>query len=127
MGVAGGVYHPSPEQMLAIRTWLAGNHAAFRKIAKGPEKMMGELHGDSLKRIPKGFPADHPAAESYEDEAMAVLHDARPETRDHSETGGGIGQAIQGHVPVMEALTSRWRNRVRARRRRSRISDLPKI
>ncbi len=30
-GIAGGVYQPSPEQMLAIRTWLAENHSAFCK------------------------------------------------------------------------------------------------
>jgi uncharacterized protein (TIGR02453 family) len=63
IGVAGGVYEPSPEQMLAIRTWLAENHAAFRKTAKAPEKLMSKLHGESLQRIPKGFPADHPAAD----------------------------------------------------------------
>jgi len=63
IGVAGGVYEPPPEHMLAIRTWLAENHAAFRKIARGPEKLMGKLQGESLTRVPKGFPADHPAAD----------------------------------------------------------------
>lgn len=63
IGVAGGVYEPSPEQMFAIRSWLAENFAAFRKAARGPEKLMGKLHGESLQRIPKGFDAAHPAAD----------------------------------------------------------------
>jgi uncharacterized protein (TIGR02453 family) len=62
--VAGGIYDPAAEQMLAIRQWLAENHEDFRKAAKKPEKLMnGKLHGDSLTRIPKGFAADHPAAD----------------------------------------------------------------
>src|SRR5579883_3105032 len=61
--VAGGVYGPMPDDLLKIRTWLAENHASFRKTAAGPKKLMGDLRGSSLTRIPKGFPADHPAAD----------------------------------------------------------------
>ena len=61
--VAGGVYEPAPEQLLAIRAWLAENHAAFRKVSRGAEKVLGALQGESLQRIPKGFPATHPAAD----------------------------------------------------------------
>jgi uncharacterized protein (TIGR02453 family) len=63
VGVAAGIYAPSPEQLLLIRTWLAENHQRFRKAARGPEKLMGKLQGGSLQRIPKGFPAEHPAAD----------------------------------------------------------------
>lgn len=61
--IAGGVYGPQPEDLLKIRTWLAENHAAFRKIARGPVKLMGELRGSALTRVPKGFDAAHPAAD----------------------------------------------------------------
>jgi uncharacterized protein (TIGR02453 family) len=61
--VAGGIYMPGSEQLLAIRSWLAEHHEDFRKTARGPEKLMGKLQGDSLHRVPKGFSADHPAAE----------------------------------------------------------------
>lgn len=61
--VAGGIYMPGPQELLAIRTWLAGRHAEFRKAAAGPHKLMGALQGESLQRIPKGFDAAHPAAD----------------------------------------------------------------
>ena len=61
--VAGGVYMPGPAELMAIRTWLAANHESFRKVARAPEKLMGKLQGTSLQRVPKGFSADHPAAE----------------------------------------------------------------
>jgi uncharacterized protein (TIGR02453 family) len=61
--IAGGVYGPQPEDLLKIRTWIAENHAAFRKITRGPVKLMGELRGSTLSRVPKGFDAGHPAAD----------------------------------------------------------------
>jgi uncharacterized protein (TIGR02453 family) len=61
--VAGGVYMPGPEQLLAIRMWLAENHASFVKASRLTAKTMGEINGSSLQRIPKGFSADHPAAD----------------------------------------------------------------
>src|SRR5579885_2111571 len=61
--IAGGVYGPMPQDLLKIRTWLAENHQQFRKIAKGPEKLMGKLRGGTLTRVPKGFDCSHPAAD----------------------------------------------------------------
>jgi uncharacterized protein (TIGR02453 family) len=63
ISVAGGVYDPEPEHLLAIRSWLAENHRDFRNLARGPEKLMSALQGDTLQRIPKGFDAAHPAAD----------------------------------------------------------------
>lgn len=63
VGIAGGVYDPAPHQLLAVRQWIAENHEAFRKLLKAPKKLMGDLHGEPLTRVPKGFAADHPAAD----------------------------------------------------------------
>jgi uncharacterized protein (TIGR02453 family) len=61
--VAGGIYMPDAAQLLAIRTMLAERHREFDKLASGKvlRSLMGELRGDQLSRIPKGFPPDHPA------------------------------------------------------------------
>ncbi len=61
--VAGGIYMPGPEELLAIRTWLAEHHAEFRKAARSPVKLLGELQGSALQRVPKGFSPEHPAAD----------------------------------------------------------------
>jgi uncharacterized protein (TIGR02453 family) len=63
LGIAAGAYMPGPEELFAIRTWLAENHKAFRKAAQAPEKLLGKLHGDSLTRSPKGFDPAHPASD----------------------------------------------------------------
>ena len=63
--VGGGVYMPLPEHLLAIRNYLAENHEEFRRIAAARDvrRLFGEVTGDSLSRVPKGFAADHPAAD----------------------------------------------------------------
>ena len=63
LGIAAGSYMPGPEELFGIRTWLTANHQVFRRAAKGPEKLMGKLHGDSLTRSPKGFDPEHAAAD----------------------------------------------------------------
>jgi len=63
VGIAAGSYMPGPDELRAVRAWLAENHMEFRKAARGPEKLWGQLHGESLTRNPKGFDPEHPASD----------------------------------------------------------------
>ncbi len=88
--VAGGVYMPGPEELRAIRTHLLAHHAEFRRRLRSLRTLMGELwSGDPLSRVPKGFPAAHPAADLIRcrrwtlyvtlDPALATTPRLRPE------------------------------------------------
>ena len=61
--VFAGVYMPEREELLAIRNLLAERHQEFCQIMRGNtlRKCMGELQGEQLSRVPKGFDKDHPA------------------------------------------------------------------
>ncbi len=61
VGIAAGSYMPGPDELRAIRAWLAENHTSFRKAVKQPEKLCGKLQGSALTRMPKGFDPGHPA------------------------------------------------------------------
>jgi uncharacterized protein (TIGR02453 family) len=63
--VAGGVYAPMPDELRAIREYLAGNYEAFRKITSAARfrVLVGSLQGEELTRVPKGFDPEHPAAD----------------------------------------------------------------
>lgn len=63
--VGGGIYMPDPATLLAIRGHIAERHAELRRIlkARAVKELLGELQGDQLSRVPKGFCADHPAAD----------------------------------------------------------------
>lgn len=55
---------PEPDLLLAIRQRIAERHEEFRRIlsAQPVRKLLGNLEGAQLSRVPRGFPADHPAA-----------------------------------------------------------------
>jgi uncharacterized protein (TIGR02453 family) len=59
----GGVWGPDRDELMAYRTLLRDNHEEFLAILadKSLRKLVGELQGEQLTRIPKGFPVDHPA------------------------------------------------------------------
>ncbi len=63
--VAGGIYMPQPSELLTLRQHVAANHSRFRTLVESPlfRKTVGPVTGERLRRVPRGFPADHPAAE----------------------------------------------------------------
>ncbi len=63
--IAGGVYMPDANELRLIRAYLADHHEEFRAIVgkRGLRALLGEMSGEQLVRVPKGFCADHPAAD----------------------------------------------------------------
>jgi uncharacterized protein (TIGR02453 family) len=68
--LAAGVYMPERDQLLALRRWMAENYRSYNaQLAKllkprNPRvPAMQTIDPDALSRMPKGFPADHPADE----------------------------------------------------------------
>jgi uncharacterized protein (TIGR02453 family) len=64
--LAAAVYMPEREQLLRLREWMSGNHAAYRKLLKsvaGKGLGLEAIDGEPLTRMPKGFAADDPAGE----------------------------------------------------------------
>jgi uncharacterized protein (TIGR02453 family) len=64
--VGGGVWHPDKEWITAFRERVAGDYDGFRDLVDAPafKGTFGDVgdDGESLKRVPAGFPPDHPAA-----------------------------------------------------------------
>lgn len=63
--IIGGVYMPEPSDLHAIREHLAAGYDRFLALVESPSfrRTVGPVSGDSLKRVPRGYPPDHPAAE----------------------------------------------------------------
>jgi len=61
----GGMYAPQTGQLVRVREHIAENHQRLRAIVESPsfKKRTGGLDGQKLTRVPRGYPADHPAAE----------------------------------------------------------------
>jgi uncharacterized protein (TIGR02453 family) len=63
--VLGGVYSAEPDELLAYRKLLQQHYGEFGDILRDErlQSVAGDLQGEKLKRVPKGFPPDHPAAD----------------------------------------------------------------
>jgi uncharacterized protein (TIGR02453 family) len=61
--VGGGLWMPPRPQLNKLRDAIARNPAGFERVAKGLTKQFGGLDDEAvLKRMPRGFSEDHPAA-----------------------------------------------------------------
>ena len=62
--MGGGIYMPTPLELQAIREHVAATNQRLHRIVTAPAftKVMGEMHGERLTRLPRGYPKDHPAA-----------------------------------------------------------------
>ena len=65
--VGGGVWHPEPSWLKGFRDRIVADEDGFRAIVEAPafREMFGGVSddGESLKRVPTGYPPDHPAAD----------------------------------------------------------------
>ena len=62
--VGGGMYAPDTSQLQAVREHIATNLRQFRAIVESPafKRSVGQLEGEQLQRVPRGFAKDHQAA-----------------------------------------------------------------
>ena len=115
--VAAGVYMPGPDELRAIRNFLLDNHEEFRRIARSRAlcKLMGDLHGESLSRVPKGFMPDHPAADIVRmKQWLFYKTDIDPKIVTTAKLLPAIAERIRVSAPFVECLN---RPLVAARRR----------
>ncbi|HEY7736563.1 MAG TPA: DUF2461 domain-containing protein [Candidatus Limnocylindrales bacterium] len=65
--VGGGVWHPEPSWLKSFRDRVMHDYDGFRAIVEAPafRTTFGSVSddGESLKRVPTGYPADHPASD----------------------------------------------------------------
>ena len=61
---AGGMYSPMPPQLRALRAYVGDNAKRFKSIVEAPAfRKAFEWEGDPQTRVPRGYPADHAAAD----------------------------------------------------------------
>ena len=63
--IGGGLYMPTSSDLRLIRAHIATSHPALRRIVTGApfRRAVGALDGAQLAGMPRGYLADHPAAE----------------------------------------------------------------
>jgi len=62
--IGGGMYMPSTSDLQAIREEIATTHPRLHRVVTSPAftRAVGEMTGERLTRVPRGYAKDHPAA-----------------------------------------------------------------
>lgn len=84
--IGGGVYAPGPKELLAIRRHLSEGCDEYRAIISGREfrRLFGEVRGERLKRVPKGFSPDDRAADLITAKQFLAASSLPPKTAETS-------------------------------------------
>ena len=63
--IGGGLYMPSSSDLQLVRQHIAAHHRTLHRLVTGSSfrRAVGTLDGERLTRVPRGYPADHPAAD----------------------------------------------------------------
>ncbi len=106
--IGGGLYRPGPETLLAVRRHIAARHEELRKILRAPpvRKLLGELQGEKLARLPKGFPADHPAEDLLRFKSFLLYVTLPPEVAATPEFYGEIVKRFRALAPLVKFLAA---------------------
>jgi len=102
----GGIYAPGTPELLAIRRHIAENDAEFRAVLNGRafRRLFGEVTGEKLKRVPKGFPADHPSADLLVYKQFLALSKMPPETAATARLQPELLKRFKALAPLVEFL-----------------------
>ena len=101
----GGLYMPEPQGLHKIRTRIAENCAGFAKVAGSPAiAACGGLRGESLKRVPRGFPVDHPAADHLKRKQFLVWGEWPPELATSPEFWPELLRVFRATAPLVHYL-----------------------
>ena len=62
--IGGGLYRPTPQQLYRLRQHIASHAEELHEIVTHSDfqKQFGKIQGERLKRVPRGFAPEHPAA-----------------------------------------------------------------
>lgn len=106
VAIGGGLYMPTPEALLAVRNHIAADHSELRKVAESRtvRRLLGEVHGEQLTRVPKGFAADHPAADWLRFKRFILYVVLEPEIATSPALFGAIVERFRAMTPFIAFL-----------------------
>jgi len=107
IGIGGGIYMPDPQALRAVRHHLAARHQDFRKILANRtlRRLLGDLQGDRLARVPKGFAPDHPASDLLRYKQFILYAQLPAEIATTRALYGEVVSRFRAMVPFLHFLT----------------------
>jgi uncharacterized protein (TIGR02453 family) len=108
VAIGGGIYMPDPAALLAIRNHIASHHQGFRRIlrVRAVRELLGEVQGEQLSRVPKGFPSDHPAVDLLRFKQMFLYVELAPDLATSPSLYTEIIKRFRVMVPFLDFLSA---------------------
>jgi uncharacterized protein (TIGR02453 family) len=74
--IAGGMWEPSPEQLIKFRQAIEHDASGFKKIIRDRTFIdnFGKVEGEKLKTAPQGYDRSHPEIELLQFKQVVVVH-----------------------------------------------------
>ena len=108
VSVGGGIYMPGPETLLAVRNHFAAHHKELETILKSRslKRLLGDIQGDQLTRIPKGFACDHPAGDLLRRKQIYFFQELSPDLATTPELHKEVVTRFEVMAPFIEFLNA---------------------
>jgi uncharacterized protein (TIGR02453 family) len=104
--IGGGLYRPSSRDLTALRLHIADTHPKLHRIvtARPFTSVLGRLEGDRLTRVPRGYRADHPAADYLRYKQFLGFKELDAQFATSKEFYPGLLAAFRALVPLVRFL-----------------------
>ena len=102
----GGVWMPPNPVLEKIRNTIVENPGAWKRIISNAtfKKRFGEIQGDALKRVPRGFDKDHPHLEDLKRKSFFVVQHVDPKLALTPQFIQEVDRAFKAASPFMKYL-----------------------
>ena len=106
VAIGGGMYMPLPPVLLTTRQRIAADAEGFRETfdTKTVRRLLGELQGEQTKRVPKGFSAEHPAADLLRFKQYVLYTTLKPDVATSPKIVREIATRFEAMTPFVEFL-----------------------
>jgi uncharacterized protein (TIGR02453 family) len=104
--LAGGLYMPERPQLDRLRGMLAQDAGPLKAIVgdKTFKRLFGDLRGEKLKVVPRGYPADHPEIELLKMKEFMAIHDFSDDEVLSARFPGQALKTMEGMKPLLDYL-----------------------
>jgi uncharacterized protein (TIGR02453 family) len=105
--VGGGFWSPNPEDLKTIRERIALEEQEYRGIilSKDFVKMFGQLRGEKLKTVPKGFNKTSTALDLIQAKQFLLIHNFTSEEIASEDFDLKIVEAFEAMRPYLDIMT----------------------
>lgn len=100
-----GSWHPHPDALASYRDAIVEKTAAWKKVKQNRAfNSTFNLVGESLKRPPRGYPADHPLIDDLKRKDFIAVQDLPPASIHEADFAARVAAAFKAGSPLMKFL-----------------------